>query len=156
MHIIQNNKESLVLIEKPWRLSFFLFIIMSISLYFFIVKFTLLNQEECIASGSGILLLLFSIYATRKKSYINFDTTTQTVSWYREELFHTDKGTFKFNEIEDIMRKEVTGADDKSYHISVRLKDDAKIKLSMYESTIEEYEIIRNTIMDYLEKYTAV
>ena len=155
MNIIQNNKESLTIIEKPWKLSFFLFIITIISLYFFIVKFSVLNQEQCIAFSSEILLLFFSVYATRKKSYMNFDTTTQTVSWYREELFHTYKGTFKFSEIKDVMRKEVTGTDDKSYNISVRLKDGTKIKLSMYELTLEEYEAIRDTIMEYLEKHAT-
>jgi len=87
---------------------------------------------------------------------MNFDATTQTVSWYREELFRTYKGTFKFSEIKDVMRKERTGGDDKSYYISVRLKDDTIIKMSMYDSTIEVYEAIRDTIMDYLKKYATL
>ena len=155
MNIIQNNKGSLTIIEKPWKLSFFLFIIMITSLYFFIVNFGVLNQEQCIAFSSTILLLSFSVYVTRKKSYMNFDTTTQTVNWYREEPFHTYKGKFKFSEIKDVMRTELTGTDDKSYNISVRLKDATKIKITMYDSTIEEYEAIRDTIMDYIEKYAT-
>ena len=155
MNIIQNNKESLTIIDKPCKLSFLLFITTITSLYFFIVNFSVLNQEQCIAFSSTILLLSFSTYATRKKFYMDFDTTTQTVGWYREELFRTHKGTFKFSDIKDVMRKEVTGSDDKSYNISVRLKNGTKIKITMYESTIEEYEAIRDTIMDYLEKYTT-
>jgi len=109
MSKIVNNKESLTIVEKPWKLSFFLFIITITSLYFFIVNFSVLTQEQCIAFSSIILLLSFSVYVTRKKSYIYFDTTTQTVNWYREEPFHTYKGKFKFSEIKDVMRKELTG-----------------------------------------------
>lgn len=154
MDIIQNNKESLTITEKPWKSSFFLFIITMLSLYFFIINLNALNPEQYITASIIILLLSFAAYATRKKSYIHFDATLQTVSWYREELFHAHKGTFKFSQIKNIMRKESIGADDKSYFIFVRLKDETKIKITLYELEIEACEVIQNTISEYLEKYT--
>ncbi len=152
MKIIQNNGDALHIVDKPWRLSVFFIIVAIFMLYLTMKNFEDLTRGQSIGLGVNILFLFFIIYAVRKKAYIYFDNHTKSVNWYREEIYAKNSGTFKFEDIDDIVRKEMGGTDGRSYRVEVKLKNGESIPLVMYYSSLEKNETIRKTIVEWLKR----
>jgi len=154
MKVIENDENSLLIVDQPWRLALLFSVIGLIALFMFIKYFSSLNQVQMIGAGVNLVFLGFIIYATRKKAYMHFDNKAKIVKWYREEVYETKQGTFEFDEIKTVVIQEVAGTDGRSYRVAIKLKNEEVVPLVMYSSAMKRHKEVRVVITSWLEKYS--